>query len=49
MGAGRKAARSIKNYLRIRDSGVDDFNKADLDMFFGIDLRERNYARIRAA
>jgi glutamate synthase (NADPH/NADH) small chain len=49
MGAGRKAARSIKNYLRIRDSGVDDFNKADLGTFFGIDLRERNYARIRAA
>jgi len=49
MGAGRKAARSIKDYLRIRDSGVDDFNKADLGTFFGIDLRECNYARIRAA
>ena len=49
MGAGRKAARSIKNYLRIRDSGVDDVNQADLGTFFGIDLRERNYARIRAA
>ena len=48
MGAGRKAARSIKNYLRIRDSGTGD-NKADVGMFFGIDLRERNYARIRAA
>jgi glutamate synthase (NADPH/NADH) small chain len=49
MGAGRKAARSIKNYLRIRDSGVDGVNTSDACTFFGIDLRERNYARIRAA
>jgi glutamate synthase (NADPH/NADH) small chain len=49
MGAGRKAARSIKNYLRIRDSGVDGVSTADAGTFFGIDLQERNYARIRAA
>ena len=49
MGAGRKAARSMKNYLRIRDSGVDDVSEAGVGAFFGIDLRERNYARIRAA
>jgi glutamate synthase (NADPH/NADH) small chain len=47
MGAGRKAARGIKNYLRIRDSSVGDVKPAGT--FFGIDLRERNFARIRAA
>jgi glutamate synthase (NADPH/NADH) small chain len=49
MGAGRKAARSMKNYLRINDHSVDDVGQAGNGTFFGIDLRERNYARIRAA
>jgi glutamate synthase (NADPH) small chain len=49
MGAGRKAARSIKNYLRIRDSEVDNGDAVNVGMFFGIDLRERNFARVRAA
>ena len=49
MGAGRKAAHSMKTYLRIRDSGVDDVSEAGVGTFFGIDLRERNYARIRVA
>jgi glutamate synthase (NADPH/NADH) small chain len=49
MGAGRKAARSIKNYLRIRDSSDDDAGRPGIGTFFGIDLRERNFARIRAA
>ena len=49
MGAGRRAARSMKNYLRIRDYGVDDASEAGVGTFFGIDLRERNYARIRVA
>jgi glutamate synthase (NADPH/NADH) small chain len=49
MGAGRKAARSIKNYLRIRDPDVAETDEAEVRTFFGIDLRERNYARIRAA
>jgi glutamate synthase (NADPH/NADH) small chain len=49
MGAGRKAARSMKNHLRIRVSGADDVGKAGVGTFFGIDLRERNYARIRVA
>src|SRR5450631_3846552 len=49
MGAGRKAARSMKKYLKIRDSGVDDAGETGVGTFFGIDLRERNYARIRAA
>ena len=49
MGAGRKAARSMKTYLRIRDTGADNVGDASVDTFFGIDLRERNFARIRAA
>jgi glutamate synthase (NADPH/NADH) small chain len=49
MGAGRKAARSIKEYLGISDSGVDYSTAAKLGagQLFGIDLRERNFARIR--
>jgi glutamate synthase (NADPH/NADH) small chain len=46
MGAGRKAARSMKAYLKIRDA--DDGEKSP-GTFFGIDLREQNFARIRAA
>ena len=49
MGAGRKAARSMKAYLGIRDidfpyaaEGRDSTNK-----LFGIDLKERNFARVR--
>jgi glutamate synthase (NADPH/NADH) small chain len=51
MGAGRKAARSIKNYLRIRDFARADATEAKpaAGKLFGIDLRERNFARIRAA
>ena len=51
MGAGRKAARNMKAYLGIRDidlpyaaEGRDSTNK-----LFGIDLRERNFARVRVA
>ncbi len=49
MGAGRKAARSIKEYLGISDSGVDysSAGKLGAGQLFGIDLRERNFARIR--
>jgi glutamate synthase (NADPH/NADH) small chain len=46
MGAGRKAARSIKQYLRIRDF---DAPAAGAGSLFGIDLGERNFARIRLA
>ena len=49
MGAGRKAARSMKKFLRIRDSEGDAAGDAGIGSFFGIDLRERNFARIRAA
>ena len=49
MGAGREAARSIKEYLGISDPGVDYSTaaKRDAGQLFGIDLRERNFARIR--
>jgi glutamate synthase (NADPH/NADH) small chain len=46
MGAGRKAARSMKQFLCIRDAG--DASEA-AGTLFGIDLRERNFVRIRAA
>ena len=45
MGAGRKAARSIKAYLGIRDAQ----RAASSETLFGIDVRERNFARIRTA
>ena len=47
MGAGRKAARSMKAYLGIRDSS-DDAVGESAGTFFGIDLREHNFARIAA-
>jgi glutamate synthase (NADPH/NADH) small chain len=51
MGAGRKAARSIKSYLGVRDSDAvylpeHGGNGAKL---FGIDLEERNFVRLRGA
>jgi len=51
MGAGRKAASSMKAYLGLRDYGEDASaaGKAPAGMLFGIDLRERNFARIRVA
>ncbi|MFI5386036.1 MAG: NADPH-dependent glutamate synthase [Fimbriimonadales bacterium] len=45
MGAGRKAARSMKSYLRIRD--INDLELAST--LFGIDIREQNFARICVA
>ncbi len=45
MGAGRKAARSMKAYLGIRDAA----REAAGGTLFGIDLREHNFARLRAA
>ena len=51
MGAGRKAARSMKAYLGIRDTaragGSGD--AAGAGTLFGIDTRERNFARVRVA
>ena len=51
MGAGRKAARSMKEYLGLRDYGAESSaeGEARAGMLFGIDLRERNFARIRVA
>jgi glutamate synthase (NADPH/NADH) small chain len=51
MGAGRKAARSMKAYLGLRDTNapyVGD-TKGGAGTLFGIDLRERNFVRVRAA
>jgi glutamate synthase (NADPH/NADH) small chain len=51
MGAGRKAARSIKSYLRIRDTDTVYLPEHDGDgaKLFGIDLEERNFVRLRNA
>jgi glutamate synthase (NADPH) small chain len=51
MGAGRKAARSMKAYLGIRDPLLA-YRPAGADgakTFFGIDASERNFARVRVA
>ena len=45
MGAGRKAARGMKAYLGIRDSGSEPTGAT----VFGIDAREHNFIRIRVA
>jgi len=51
MGAGRKAARSMKAYLGLRDADTpyrgDSSDRPS--RCFGIDVRERNFARIRVA
>ena len=47
MGAGRRAAASMKAYLGIRDTARPFDNGGD--KLFGIDLRERNFARVRVA
>ena len=51
MGAGRRAARSMKAYLGLRDSDVVYAEDADepVDELFGIAAGERNFARIRVA
>jgi len=48
MGAGRKAARSMKKYLGIRDH-VTTESLASADRIFGIDPREHNFVRVRVA
>jgi glutamate synthase (NADPH/NADH) small chain len=49
MGAGRKAARSMKEYLGIRDSeSVYENSRETLEnTLFGITQRERNFVRLR--
>jgi glutamate synthase (NADPH/NADH) small chain len=49
MGAGRKAARSIKDYLRIRDPNLPYAGEETPGKFFGLDLREQNFTRLRVA
>ena len=51
MGAGRKAASSIKDYLGIRDSEtVYQPEQTDLeDTLFGINRAEQNFTRVRLA
>ena len=43
MGAGRKAARSMKTYLGIRDADAPPSGEP----IFGIDAREHNFVRVR--
>ena len=45
MGAGRKAARGMKAYLGVRDVGPIE----GAGSVFGIDSREHNFIRVRAA
>jgi glutamate synthase (NADPH) small chain len=51
MGAGRKAARSMKAYLGLRDTEVVYAPEAAdaAQRLFGIDRRERNFARVHLA
>ncbi|HXE48285.1 MAG TPA: NADPH-dependent glutamate synthase, partial [Ramlibacter sp.] len=49
MGAGRKAARSMKAYLGIRDPALAYRPVDGAGTFFGIDARQRNFARVRVA
>lgn len=51
MGAGRKAARSMKAYLGLRDADAPYISDSTggAGRCFGIDGRERNFVRIRVA
>ncbi|MDP2955423.1 MAG: NADPH-dependent glutamate synthase [Longimicrobiales bacterium] len=51
MGAGRKAARSMKAYLGIRDplQAYVNGDDAGTGTFLGIDTKERNFVRVRVA
>ncbi len=48
MGAGRKAAHSMRRYLGIRDADAP-YRAPGGDTLFGIDLRERNFVRIQSS
>src|SRR6516165_2360940 len=50
MGAGRRAARSMKDYLHIRDSNLPYAGNEDSGAkCFGLDMREQNFTRVYAA
>jgi glutamate synthase (NADPH/NADH) small chain len=46
MGAGRTAARNMKRYLGIRDADAP-YAVEGAETLFGIDIRERNFVRVR--
>jgi glutamate synthase (NADPH) small chain len=48
MGAGRRAARSMKAYLGIRDPALP-YRPEGADTLFGIAAHERNFARVQLA
>jgi glutamate synthase (NADPH/NADH) small chain len=49
MGAGRRAARSMKTFLNIRDTDkiYRPQESGSAGRLFGIDAAERNFARVR--
>ena len=49
MGAGRRAARGMKTYLGLRDTGsiYDDMAEDGEGIVFGIPPAERTFARVR--
>jgi glutamate synthase (NADPH) small chain len=51
MGAGRRAARSMKAYLGLRDANAPYAaeGKGGASRLFGIDAHERNFVRVRVA
>lgn len=50
MGAGRKAARNMKAYLGLRDADAPYAGDGHgVGKLFGIDLKERNFVRVRVA
>ena len=51
MGAGRKAAKSMKAYLGIRDTdGVyPPEHEEHVDRLFGVDVHEKTFSRVRLA
>ncbi len=49
MGAGRRAARSMKKYLGILDPLDLAVSDPDCPRIFGIDARQQNYRRVRVA
>ena len=51
MGAGRKAAQRIKQYLAIREADLiaDTADLEPVETLFGISLNERNFHRVRVA
>jgi len=50
MGAGRRAARSMKDYLHIRDCNLPyTGDGSSATKCFGLDMREQNFTRVYAA